>query len=179
MAEKKYRFLTDAMLGKLTVLLRIFGYNTVYANDLYKLDLPISNLFPNCLPNPIPDEILLNYAKLTNRIVLTKDYLFYKKNTHQIFFLEGKGVYNYLKQLKEEFGLKYRFEIERARCSTCNSPIKRVSDKEDIKQYVEESTYRHYETFFQCVNPECRKIYWEGPHLSNIKKKLRKNHLDL
>jgi len=179
MAEKEYKFLTDAMFGKLTVLLRIFGYDTVYANDLYKLDLPISHFFPNPLPNPIPDEILLNYAKLTNRIVLTKDYPFYKKNIHKIFFLEGKGVYNYLKQLKKEFGLNYKFEMEKARCSTCNAPIKRVSEKEKIKEYVKGSTYSHYDNFFQCFNPKCKKVFWNGPHIKDIKRKLKKNHLDL
>ncbi len=179
MAEKKYLFLTDAMLGKLTVLLRIFGYDTVYANDLYGLDLPASNIFPNPLPDPIPDEILLNYAKSMNRILLTKDYPFYKKNTDQIFLLEGKGVYNYLKQLKEEFGLIYKFEIQKARCSTCNSLIKRVSDKQKIKNYIKESTYSNYDNFFQCINPKCKKVFWNGPHIKDIEKKLKKHHLDV
>jgi hypothetical protein len=178
MGKNEYTFLTDAMLGKLTVLLRIFGYDTIYAHDLYTINLPHSSLFPNPLPDPIPDDILLHYAKLTTRILLTKDYPFYKKNKKNIFYLEGKGVYNYLKQLKEEFGLEYTFEMERARCSTCNSRIEKVSDKSSIKNLVKKSTYSHYENFYQCINPNCKKVFWNGPHIKNIKEKLEKHLLN-
>ncbi|TFG01075.1 MAG: hypothetical protein EU541_00355 [Promethearchaeota archaeon] len=168
------KFLTDAMLGKLTVLLRIFGYNTVYANDLYELDVSHLENFPIHLPNPIPDDILFQYANLTERIILTKDLPFYRRSKDQSFFLEGKGVYNYLRQLKEKFELKYEFEMEKALCSNCNSPIKKVSNKESIKNKLKNSTYAHYDTFFQCTNPECQKIFWNGPHIKDIKEKLNK-----
>ena len=46
-------FLTDAMLGKLTRFLRIFGYDTIYASDLIDL---------YCI-NPVPDEKLSEFAE--------------------------------------------------------------------------------------------------------------------
>ncbi len=168
------KFLTDAMLGKLTVFLRIFGYDTVYANDLYDLEISKVGDFHTPLPNPIPDELLLKYALLTNRIILTKDYPFYKRCENQSYFLEGKGVYNYLTQLKEEFKLEYTFEMEKARCSSCNSPIKRITNKQTIKENVRTTTYAHYDNFFQCINPKCQKIFWNGPHIKDIKRKLKK-----
>lgn len=168
------RFLTDAMLGKLTVFLRIFGYDTIYANDLYELDLSHLGDFPSPLPNPIPDDILLNYAIQTNRIILTKDLPFFRQSKERSFFLEEKGIYNYLEQLKREFGLSYVFDMEKALCSKCNAPIRKISDKETIKEDLNQSTYTHYDTFFRCTNPNCRKVFWNGPHIKNIKQKLKK-----
>ncbi|MHA1292980.1 MAG: DUF5615 family PIN-like protein, partial [Promethearchaeota archaeon] len=101
------KFLADAMLGKLTRLLRIFGYDVVYANDL-------ENYFNI---SPIPDEKLKDFAEKDGRIILTKDYTFYKRNKNKSIFLEGNGVYNYLNQLKTKLDLKYNFLIEKARCS--------------------------------------------------------------
>lgn len=178
MIDPKIKFLTDAMLGKLTVLLRIFGYDTVYANDLLGIDLSPYDQFPDPLPNPIPDDILLAYAKLTDRIVLTKDYPFHRKAKNLSFYLEDNGTYNYLKQLKNKFGLKYSFDMNKARCSSCNSPIKKISDKSSLKQYLQESTFNNYEVFFQCINPNCKKVYWDGPHVKDIKSKLKKHLLD-
>ncbi|MFX0008351.1 MAG: Mut7-C RNAse domain-containing protein, partial [Candidatus Hermodarchaeota archaeon] len=43
------KFLTDSMFGKLTRFLRIFGYDTVYANDL--------TTFFNI--DPVPDDYLI------------------------------------------------------------------------------------------------------------------------
>jgi len=59
------KFLVDAMLGKLSRFLRIFGFDTIYANDLieyYNID-------------PVPDSSLKEYAQSTDRIVITKDFL--------------------------------------------------------------------------------------------------------
>ena len=86
------KFLVDAMLGKLARFLRIFGYDTVYANDL----IEYYNI------NPVPDINLKDYAQLTNRIVITKDLPFYKKIMDNAIFLEGEGIYSYLNQLKQK-----------------------------------------------------------------------------
>jgi len=120
------KFLTDAMLGKLTRFLRIFGYDTIYANDL--IDFYCAN--------PVPDKNLKEYALLRNRIVITKDLPFYNDTKENAILLEGKGIYNYLNQLKRFLNLDYDFNIEKARCSVCNSMLKRISDKNSIKEYV-------------------------------------------
>jgi len=157
------KFLTDAMFGKLSRFLRIFGYNTVYANDLknlYELD-------------PIPDEILRDYAEKTNRIIITKDYPFHKKIPDQSIYLEGEGVYNFLKQLKEMLGLTYNIDMQNARCSVCNSELRKIDDKIKLKDKINHSTYSHYNIFYQCLNPECQKIFWNGPHIEDIKTRLK------
>jgi uncharacterized protein with PIN domain len=157
------KFLADAMLGKLARFLRIFGYDTIYANDLidyYHVD-------------PVPDEKLKLYAEEHNRIVITKDLPFYQKIREKAIFLEGKGVYNYLNQLKVKLKLSYKFNIQNARCSTCNSPLQEVPDKILIKNLVKHETFLTYNEFFQCANPTCRKVFWDGPHIADINRKIQ------
>jgi len=159
------KFLIDAMLGRLSRFLRIFGYDTIYANDLekiYKLD-------------SIPDDILIEYAKKTNRIIITKDLPLYERFKNQSFFLEGENIYSYLNQLKKEFGLNYNFNIKKAHCSVCNSELKEVIDKNLIKDKVKEDTFQYYNEFYQCLNLDCRKIFWNGPHIRDIENKLKEN----
>ncbi|MFX0047170.1 MAG: DUF5615 family PIN-like protein, partial [Candidatus Hermodarchaeota archaeon] len=93
------KFLVDAMLGKLTRFLRIFGYDTLYASDLIEL----------YSTNPVPDKKLNEYAVRTNRIIITKDLPFYNEIKENAILLEGEGVYNYLDQLKHKLNLNYEF----------------------------------------------------------------------
>jgi len=158
------KFLVDAMCGRLTRFLRIFGYDTVYANDLiehFNLD-------------PIPDEKLQEYAEENQRIIITRDYLFYKKIRDRSVYLKGEGIYNYLSQLKIKLGLNYNFNLKSARCSMCNSTLEKVKDKELIKNEVKEETFNHYDEFFQCKNLNCKKLYWKGSHIDNIIRELKK-----
>ena len=64
----KMKFLVNSMLGKLARFLRIFGYDTIYANDLI-------DLFK---VNPVPDEMLIDYARKNDRFIITKDLPLYK-----------------------------------------------------------------------------------------------------
>ncbi len=159
----RMKFLVDAMLGKLTRFLRIFGYDTVYANDL----IEYYNI------NPVPDNNLKEYAQLTNRIVITKDLPFYKDTMDNAILLEGEGVYSYLNQLKQKLKMQLNFNIQNARCSTCNSPLQEVTNKILIKNLVKHETFLNYNEFFQCVNPTCRKVFWNGPHIADINRRIQ------
>jgi len=156
------KFLVDAMLGKLSRFLRIFGYDTVYANDL-------EDDFDE---TPISDDKLLEYAQQHNRIIITRDFPFHHKAPNSIY-LEGRGIYNYLKQLKKKLGLKYNFNIQNARCSSCNSEIEKITS-ERAEKYVEPKVLTHIKEFYQCKNPKCRKVFWKGTHIEDISKKLSK-----
>ena len=156
------KFLTDAMLGKLTRFLRIFGYDTIYASDLI-------NLYGL---NPVPDEKLREFAVQSNRLVITKDLPFYDRIRENAILLEGEGVYNYLNQLKSLLNLDYEFEIQKARCSICNSKLNEVNNKNLIKEFVKDETFKNYNEFYQCENPSCQKVFWNGPHIADIIKNL-------
>lgn len=157
------KLLTDSMFGRLTRLLRIFGYDTVYANDL-------ENYFK---VSPVPDDLLLKYALEHDRIVITRDYPFFKKNKKKIIYLEGEGVYHYLNHLKKKLHLEYDFVLQKARCSVCNSSLEKVMDKKEIINEVKSQTFKFYDDFYQCTNESCRKIYWEGTHIDKIMNQLK------
>lgn len=159
------KFLVDAMLGKLVRFLRIFGYDTVYADDLEKY----------YGMSPVSDEKLKEYAEKENRIIITKDLPFYNKTRANSIYLKGEGVYNYLNQLKYKLNLNYQFQIDHARCSLCNSALERVQKKSDIKEEVLAQTYNNYDEFYRCSNLDCRKIYWNGPHIDDILNKIKNN----
>ena len=156
------KFLVDAMLGKLARFLRIFGYDTVYANDLieyYDID-------------PVPDINLKEYAISTSRIIITKDLPFYNEIGDKAILLEGEGIYLYLNQLKQKLKVQYKFNIQKARCSTCNSALLEVSNKILIEELVKRETFLNYNEFFQCGNPTCKKVFWNGPHIADINRKI-------
>lgn len=153
------KFLTDAMLGRLTRLLRIFGYDTIYAEDI---------------EHSAPDEKLHEYAKANDLIILTKDYPFFQRaGPERCFYLEGTDVYNYLEQLRIKYDLDYDFEIRTARCSVCNSSLNRLTDEKILQEELKPETLKHYDEFFQCTNPECKKIYWKGSHITDIINKMK------
>lgn len=159
------KFLTDSMLGKLARFLRIFGYDTVYANDLidyFQID-------------PIPDEKIANYAQNSGRILITKDYLLFKSYSENSIYLKGVGIYNYLNQLREKLNLEFGFKIENARCSVCNSELQWVKDKQQVEDLVLKETYDNYNDFYQCTNSKCKKIFWKGSHIEDIENKLDDN----
>lgn len=163
--NRDYKFLVDAMLGKLARFLRIFGYDTIYANDLedyFKI-------------YPVPDENLKKYAEENNRIIITKDHHFYNKSKSISVYVEGEGIYNYLNQLKKELNLHYKFNLKKARCSICNSILRVVNNKNCIKELVLEETFKNYNEFYQCSSLDCKKVFWNGPHILHITNNLKKN----
>ena len=127
------KFLVDAMLGRLARFLRIFGYDTLYANDLEKKYGII----------PISDKRLLEYALKDGRIIITRDNLFHKKAGDHSIYLTGVGIYNYLAQLKQKIDLNFNFDMNHARCSVCNSPLEKIQDKERIKHELTTNLFRY------------------------------------
>lgn len=164
---RQYKFLVDSMLGKLARFLRIFGYDTVYANDL-EVEYDIV---------PLPDDILLEHAVKSKRIVVTRDLLFYKKAKEHIVYVEGSDVYDYLKQLREKLGLNYDYNANLARCSLCNSELNLVKDLSSVKDQVNEQTLAHVKEFYQCENKTCGKVFWKASHIHDILQKLRNKGL--
>jgi len=156
------KFLVDSMLGKLARFLRIFGYDTIYANDLTD----------QLMVNPVPDEKLIDYAKENGRFILTKDFLLHKNYFDKSLYLHGEGIYHYLNQLKQKLNLKFEFKFEKAKCSICNSKLEKIQDKIEIKDVVLQDSLNNYNVFYRCSNLQCNKIFWKGSHIEDIEKKL-------
>ncbi|MFX0002624.1 MAG: Mut7-C RNAse domain-containing protein, partial [Promethearchaeota archaeon] len=110
-----------------------------------------------------------------DRIIITKDLPLFMRYKEKSILLNGEGIYNYLRQLNKQFGLKFEFNIKQARCSICNSKLEKVKNKISIKNDVLGETYNHFNEFYQCLNHQCRKVYWQGTHIEDIEEKLDKN----
>ena len=161
------KFLVDSMLGKLSRFLRIFGYDTIYANDLTE----------NLVTHPVPDEKLIEYAKKNDRFIITKDLMLQKTYSEKCLFLQGEGVINYLHQLKEKLHLTFEFKVEKAKCSICNSKLRKIQNKNEILDYVMQDSFNNYQEFYRCSNLQCNKIFWKGSHINDIEKRLKEESI--
>lgn len=156
------KFLVDSMLGKLARFLRIFGYDTIYSNDLTD----------RIMIDPVPDEKLIYFAKKNDRFIITKDLMLHKSFIERSLYLQGEGIYHYLNQLKRKLNLNFEFSFECARCSICNSILLKVQDKTEIEDFVLPDSFNNYSEFYRCTNLICKKVFWKGTHIEDIEKKL-------
>ena len=147
------KFIVDGMLGKLTRWLRMLGHNVKYSN---KLD----------------DAQLIAIAKKEKRILLTRDLELYQQATAkgvQAFYVDGKTEAERLAQIAKKFGISLEIDMAVSRCPKCNAQVKPTS-KENVKGKVEETTFAHYNEFWEC--PKCGQIYWQGAHWTRIRRTL-------
>ena len=156
------KFLTDAMFGKLTHLLRILGYDTIYAEDIEK---------------SAPDDLLLEYAKKNDRLIITRDLPFHNRAKDYTFYVKEEDPYVVLSILRENYHLTFDVNIDNSRCSVCNSLLEEIDDKTKVLDKVKSDTYTHHNNFYQCLNSQCNKIYWKGTHIKDIVEKLKKTVL--
>ena len=150
------------MFGKLTRLLRIFGYDTIYAEEIMK---------------SAPDSEILKYALKNDRIILTRDKPFSEIAKENSIYLNDIDAYANLLWLEKELDLSINFSIKNARCSACNSNLEKVEDKESIKDQIKSETFNSFQHFYMCSNQKCNKIYWRGSHIEKIINKLKEKAL--
>lgn len=149
------KFVADGMLGKLARWLRMLGHNVKYLSS-------------------IGDKQLLKIAKTEHRILLTRDLELYHQAIARgisAVYVEGEDEAEKLAKLARRFGFKLEIDMEKSRCPKCNARIKPI-EKEAAKDRVPESTYRYYDTFWECQ--KCGQIYWQGAHWRRIGETLRK-----
>lgn len=147
------KFIADGMLGKLTRWLRMLGHNVKYSN---KLD----------------DAQLIAIAKKERRILLTRDLELYQQATAkgvQAFYVDGQTEAENLAKIAQKFGISLDVDMKRSRCPKCNAQVKPIP-KEKVAGRVEETTYAHYNEFWEC--PKCGQVYWQGAHWTRIRKTL-------
>ncbi len=167
------QFYSDAMFGKLGRFLRILGFNVQIAD----VSLPDSRIM----------EICLN----TERILITRDRLFYGLMTQKLAKLGWNPnyvIYSNNDQLDRQLAdvftaLKlnpadYLWDIPanlpfRPRCSKCNGELLEVA-KSQILGQIKEGTAAHHDLFWQCQNSGCAHIFWAGSHWDEIKNTLNR-----
>ena len=142
-------FAVDGMLGKLARWLRMLGYDTKYFNNM-------------------DDDGILKAASEDGRIILTRDYQFYRKANVQgvrAILVEGETHPERLANLSMQLNISLEINIDESRCPKCNTRIRRAS-KEEVTGRVPETTYKIYNEFWVC--PGCGQVYWKGSHWRKI-----------
>lgn len=143
------RFVLDTNLGKLARFMRLLGFDSLYRND-YR------------------DSTIARIAASEQRIVLTRDRrLLHNKQIHYGYWVRAVDVESQIDEVVRRFdlcGLIHPF----ARCLVCNDVLVPV-EKKDILDRLEPKTKRFFEIFSRC--PTCQRIYWEGSHLENMRRR--------
>jgi len=150
MSPAQIRFAVDRMLGRLARMLRLLGYDTVYANN-------------------VTTAQLLALGRSGERVVLTRGETA-KRFPHLKNVLSLKSEYppEQLREVVERFGLDIRAGLW-TRCTLCNAPVERV-EKAAVEARVDAKILRLYEEFYRCTG--CNHIYWRGSHVDRILRNL-------
>ena len=146
------RFLCDQMLGTLAKWLRLFGFDTFYANS------------------EIDDDELLDIAGTEKRVLITRDKeLVIRAKKKKIKFIKIITI-----DLDEQLKLVLKdIVIEEknilSRCSLCNSLVNEVK-KDLVFGHVPEKVFENNDRFWFCS--KCKKYYWLGSHYDKITSKM-------
>ena len=144
-------FLVDRMLGKLVKGLRMLGYDTIYyhGEDLYQL---------------------MQMARQESRIILTRNTrLIPKRSEDQIIQVRENNPSHQLKELIRKGLISLDGESLLSRCLLCNTLLNKIAPDE-AEGKVPDFIFYQKKEFFIC--PQCHRIYWEGSHQENMKKKI-------
>jgi hypothetical protein len=150
MSPCEIRFAVDRMLGRLARMLRLLGYDTLYANDMTTAHLLAS-------------------GRSGERVVLTRGETAQRfPHLDRVLSLKSENPSEQLREVVERFGLDIRSGLW-TRCTLCNAPIERV-EKSAVETLVEAKIFRLYEEFYRCTG--CNQVYWRGTHVDRILRNL-------
>jgi hypothetical protein len=148
------KLLCDQMLGSLAKWLRIYGFDTFYANA------------------SITDDMLLQIAKEEHRVLLTRDKELIwrgKRENISVISISDTDLDNQLRQILSK--LPFDEHLLLTRCLLCNSPLRKVQ-KEEVKDCVPQKVFENNDMFWFCDH--CKKYYWKGTHVENMVEKIRR-----
>jgi uncharacterized protein with PIN domain len=152
-------FIVDAMLGSLARWLRFLGFDTLYYDTQ-------------------SDEEILEAT--TDRILLTRDkelIIRAKRRGLRALNPGSSSTRNMLERLENELGIQFVAEPDNSRCPHCNANLVNKS-RDEVQNQVPRSSLRKHNEFWQCVNPRCQQVYWQGRHWTRITKTLKQLRLD-
>ena len=137
-------------LHKLSILLRILGFDVLYFQD--------------------EDYIsVINLAKRTRRILLSR--VKFLRKLPWIFYLNGDDLDKQLEQIIGELKLKVKKDNLFSRCSSCNNILKEIQE-EEVKKEIPSDVCKKGYWFKRCLN--CGKVFWNGNHMITLKEKFKK-----
>ncbi len=138
-------FVIDAMHGKLAKLLRILGYDAIYANSM-------------------SDQQLLDVCRNSDRVLVTGDRALYERASKScpkaIFIPQNTRIEKSLAILVETLGISLDIDLDRTRCPYCNVKLEKMP----------RSPLPWVEEVYKC--PSCGNYYWKGSHWKGLLKTL-------
>lgn len=146
------KFLVDSMLGKLGKWMRMVGMDAAPRQE---------KRF----------STFLREGRESGRIILTKDRKF--KNIYSppaFYFVNANSIEEQFVEIIREFNIDANRDFL-TRCLLCNCEIEKV-ERSDVEGLVPDYVYDNYLKFTRC--PRCSKIYWEGTHVANLRKRILK-----
>jgi len=145
------KFIADRMLGKLAKGLRMLGYDTVYYRG--------EGTYP-----------LIKMAREEGRVILTRNNkLIPKKPEDRIHRIMEDKPSLQLKGLIQKKVISLNEKTLFSRCLLCNILLNEIT-REEAEGKVPDFIFFQQKKFFRC--PQCLKIYWQGSHQENMKRKL-------
>jgi len=120
--------------------------------------------------NDAEDKDLVTTAAKENRILLTSDVALFRLATTRgtdAYLVKGRTEAERLAGVAGRFKFDLSVDATQSRCPTCGSELKTES-KEEVKGKVPETTFKVFNQFWACSNPDCGKVYWQGSHWENI-----------
>jgi uncharacterized protein with PIN domain len=140
------------MLGTLAKWLRIYGFDTFYANS------------------EMDDSQLVDISKKQKRVLVTRDKnLIHMASKEKIKFIDIDST-DIDKQLNKVISkLKIKPSNILSRCILCNTKINEI-EKDKVKNKVPKKVFDSNEKFWFCQ--KCKKIYWKGSHYKNMIEKI-------
>lgn len=154
------RFICDRMAGSLCRYLRLMGYDTRDANDLPAGDRK-------------EDTRILQMARQEERIVLTRDGEFSRRDPCMVYYLSSEKLEEQLRELISAHLIAP--ELRLSRCSVCNTPLTLITIEDLIhlnEGVILPELSADNTPAFWCHT--CRKGYWEGSHTRNMRVMMRR-----
>ena len=146
--------LCDQMLGTLAKWLRLFGFDTFYANS------------------EMEDEELLQVAKKEDSVIITRDKQLIvrgKKEKLPVIEVNTTDLDEQLNLVLKNAAIDQKAIL--SRCSICNTILDEI-EKSEVKGKVPTKIFERNEKFWFCS--KCDKVYWMGSHYERILNKIEK-----
>jgi len=139
-------FVLDNHLGKLTIYLRMLGFDCLYETNL-------------------TDPDLATISANQDRILLSRDrQLLMRKIVRRGYFVRSKQPFDQTVEIINRYHLSGKVKPFR-RCLKCNYILIPV-EKASIQHRLEPKTQRYYDEFHICAC--CDQIYWKGSHYEKM-----------
>lgn len=142
------KFLCDSMFGKLAKMLRMAGYDALYAQSYERFGM-------------------VETAAAENRVIITGDDRIIIV-PRLLLFTREKDPMAQLKITRDRFNLTA--ENAFTRCVFCNTELEKA-EKDSVMGIVPEKVFALFFSFTRC--PKCGRIFWHGTHWEKMKTRLK------